>query len=68
VAVGDPDNIVDTGMTNPNARVRQQIWEYRELRVQIVFVDQTGFGRWRLSTQGRVELDNAIRRRMALRQ
>ena len=68
VALGDPDNIVDTGMTDPNARVRQQIWEYRELRVQIVFVDQTGFGRWRLSTQGRAELDNAIRRRMASRQ
>jgi len=68
VALGDPDNIVDTGMTDPNARVRQQIWEYRELRVQIVFIDQTGFGRWRLSTQGRAELDNAIRRRMASRQ
>ena len=68
VALGDPDNIVDTGMTDPNARVRQQIWEYRELRVQIVFVDQTGFGRWRLSPQGRSELDNAIRRRMTSRQ
>jgi GWxTD domain-containing protein len=68
VALGDPDNIVDTGMTDPNARVRQQIWEYRELRVQILFVDQTGFGRWRLSVQGRAELDNAIRRRMASRQ
>ena len=68
VALGDPDNIVDTGMTDPNARVRQQIWEYRELRVQIVFVDQTGFGRWRLSPQGRAELDNAIRRRLVSRQ
>jgi len=68
VALGDPDNMFDSGMTDPNARVRQQIWEYRELRVQIVFVDQTGFGRWRLSTQGRAELDNAIRRRMASRQ
>ena len=55
-------------MTDPNARVRQQIWEYREIRVQIVFVDQTGFGRWRLSAQGRSELDNAIRRRMVSRQ
>ncbi len=67
VALGDPDNIVDTGMTDPNARIRQQIWEYRELRVQIVFLDQSGFGRWRLSAQGRAELDNAIRRRMASR-
>lgn len=68
VALGDPDNIVDSGMIDPNARVRQQIWEYRELRVQIGFVDQTGFGRFRLSPQGRAELDNAIRRRMASRQ
>ncbi len=68
VALGDPDNIVDTGMSDPNARVRQQIWEYREMRVQIVFIDQTGFGRWRLSTQARAELETAIRRRMVSRQ
>jgi GWxTD domain-containing protein len=68
VALGDPDNIIDTGMTNPNARVRQQVWEYRELRVQIVFNDQTGFGRWRLTSQGRADLDNAIRRRLTVQQ
>lgn len=67
VALGDPDNIVDTGLIDPNARVRQQIWEYRELRVQLLFVDQTGFGRWRLNAQGRADLDNAIRRKMAQR-
>ena len=67
VALGDPDNIVDTGLMDPNARVRQQIWEYRELRLQLVFVDQTGFGRWRLGAQGRADLDNAIRRKMAQR-
>lgn len=67
VALGDPDNIVDTGLIDPNARVRQQIWEYRELRLQLVFVDQTGFGRWRLGAQGRADLDNAIRRKMAQR-
>lgn len=68
VALGDPDNIIDTGMTNPNARVRQQVWEYRDLRVQIVFNDQTGFGRWRLTSQGRSDLDNAIRRRLTVQQ
>ncbi|MBY0490203.1 MAG: GWxTD domain-containing protein [Gemmatimonadaceae bacterium] len=65
VALGDPDNIIDTGLNDPNARVRQQIWEYRELRIQLVFMDQTGFGRWRLSNQQRAELDNAIRRKLA---
>jgi GWxTD domain-containing protein len=68
VALGDPDNIIDTGMIDPNARVRQQIWEYRELRIQLVFVDQTGFGRWRLNTQGRADLDAAIRRKLAQQQ
>jgi GWxTD domain-containing protein len=68
VALGDPDNIIDTGLTDPNARVRQQIWEYRELRIQLIFVDQTGFGRWRLNTQGRADLDAAIRRKLALQQ
>jgi GWxTD domain-containing protein len=68
VALGDPDNIIDTGLIDPNARVRQQIWEYRELRVQLVFVDQTGFGRWRLSPQQRGELDTAIRRKLTQQQ
>jgi hypothetical protein len=64
VALGDPDNIIDTGLLNPNERVRQQIWEYRELRVQLLFVDQTGFGRWRIAPQSRVDLDMAIRRKL----
>lgn len=67
VALGDPDNIIDTGLLNPNARVRQQIWEYRELRVQLIFIDQTGFGRWRLAAQSRNDLDVAIRRKLATR-
>ena len=29
VALGDPDNIYDSGLQDPNARVRQQVWEYR---------------------------------------
>lgn len=65
VALGDPDNVIDTGLNDPNARVRQQIWEYRDLRISLFFIDQTGFGRWRLSTQQRTELDNAIRRKLA---
>jgi GWxTD domain-containing protein len=64
VALGDPDNIIDTGLLNPNERVRQQIWEYRELRVQLLFIDQTGFGRWRIAPQSRGDLDVAIRRRL----
>jgi len=66
VALGDPDNLYDSGAIDPNARVRQQIWEYRELRLQLLFIDQSGFGRWRLNPSSRSELDNAIRRKLAL--
>lgn len=65
VALGDPDNVLDSGLNEPNARVRQQVWEYRDLRLQLYFVDQTGFGRWRLSVQERSKLDNAIRQKLA---
>lgn len=65
VGLGDPDVIYDSGMRNPNARVQQMVWEYRTLRLQLVFLDQTGFGRWRLSPGERGELENAIRRRLA---
>ena len=67
VGLGDPDNIYDSGANDPNARVRQQVWEYREYRMQLVFLDQSGFGRWRLNPQQMADLQNAIRRRMAAR-
>jgi GWxTD domain-containing protein len=65
VALGDPDNIYDSGFNDPSGRARQQVWEYRDLRLQLVFTDQTGFGRWRLTASGAADLQNAIRRRLA---
>jgi GWxTD domain-containing protein len=65
VALGEPDNILDAATMDPTARNRQQLWEYRAFRLQLVFIDQTGFNRWRLSPAGRGELENAIRRRFA---
>jgi len=65
VALGDPDNIYDSGMQDPSARIRQQVWEYRAYRLNLVFLDQTGFGRWRLGSSGRAEMDNVIRRKLS---
>ncbi len=67
VGLGDPDNIYDSGMNDANSRVRQQVWEYREQRLNLIFTDQTGFGRWRLNPQSMSELQNAIRRRLSSR-
>ena len=66
VALGDPDNVFDSGLQNPGASARQQVWEYRAVRLTLVFIDQTGFGRWRLGLSARAELDNAIRRKLSL--
>jgi GWxTD domain-containing protein len=65
LGLGDPDNVYDQGFNDGSMRARQQIWEYREYRLQLVFQDQTGFGRWRLPPNQMADLQNAIRRRLA---
>jgi GWxTD domain-containing protein len=68
VALGDPDDIYDSNANDPTARVRQQVWIYREHRLQLVFVDQSGFGRWRLAPAGMSDLQNVIRRKLTIQQ
>ncbi len=65
VALGDPDNIFDSGNVDPTQRVRQQVWEYRQWRLQLVFIDPGGFGRWRLTSQGTADLQATIRRKLS---
>ena len=49
IVLGDPDQIYETGNGDIAQRGRAQIWEYREHNLQLTFIDQTGFGRWRLT-------------------
>jgi GWxTD domain-containing protein len=63
VGVGEPDNIIDQGIGDIGVRGRTQVWEYRDQRLQLVFVDQTGYGRYRLTPSSASELQGAIRRR-----
>jgi GWxTD domain-containing protein len=65
VALGDPDNVFDSGITDPSRQQRQQVWEYRRWRLQLVFIDRSGYGRWRLPTNEAAELQSAIRRKLA---
>jgi len=47
-------------------RGRQEVWVYQgAFRLQLVFVDISGIGRWRLSNQGLSDLEAAIRRKLA---
>ena len=62
VALGEPDQLYEQGGTDINQRGRAQVWEYRQNRLQLIFVDQTGFGRWRLTTGSEADFQQAVRR------
>lgn len=62
VALGPPDQIIEPNLSDLNQRGRSQVWEYRQHRLQIVFVDQTGFGRWRMTMSSETEFESVVRR------
>jgi GWxTD domain-containing protein len=62
VALGQPDQIFEPTMSDVGNRGRTLIWEYREHRLQVVFVDQTGFGRWRMTLATESEFEAVVRR------
>lgn len=62
VALGNPDQILEPNVNDLNQRGRAQIWEYREHRLQVVFIDQTGFSRWRMTLSTESEFESVVRR------
>lgn len=65
VALGPPDQIIEPNLSDLNQRGRSQIWEYRQHRLQVVFIDQTGFGRWRMTMSSETEFEGVVRRVLA---
>ena len=62
VTLGEPDQVLEPTAMAMNERGRIQVWEYRSLRIQLQFVDQSGFGRWRLTPGSQSEFMSAARR------
>jgi GWxTD domain-containing protein len=62
VSLGRPDQIFEPNVTDLSQRGRTQIWDYREHRLQILFIDQTGFGRWRMTPSSELEFEGVVRR------
>jgi GWxTD domain-containing protein len=60
--LGEPDQIFEPGGGEMSQRGRAQIWQYSRYRAQLFFIDQSGFGRWRLTSSSEGEF-NAIARR-----
>jgi GWxTD domain-containing protein len=66
ITLGEPDQILEQGDVGIGTRGRLQIWQYLQHRTQFVFVDQSGFGRWRLTPQSEAEFESVagrVRRR-----
>lgn len=63
IVLGDPDQVVEPTFTD-YSRNRQQVWEYRGMGLQLVFYDQTGTGRWRLTQSSEVRFETEFRRRL----
>ncbi|HEX6574607.1 MAG TPA: GWxTD domain-containing protein [Gemmatimonadaceae bacterium] len=64
VVLGEPDQLFEQ-QTNSVAtrtsiaqRGRLQYWEYSQYRVRLVFYDETGTGRWRLTPQSETDFQN----------
>jgi GWxTD domain-containing protein len=62
ITLGDPDQIYDQGQNDIVQRGRVQIWEYTQYRAQLVFVDQSGFGRYRMTMTSELEFQSLARR------
>lgn len=63
ITLGDPDQLLEP-QAQDFSRNRQQLWEYRSLNLQLVFYDQTGTGRWRLTQSSEVRFESEFRRRL----
>ena len=61
VVMGEPDQILEPTFQDFQ-RGRQQVWEYRNRAIQLVFYDQTGTGRWRLTQTSEVRFESEFRR------
>ena len=66
IVLGDPDEIYDASPTLQYAG-RYYQWNYTEYRVTLFFQDQTGFGRFRLTTASRSDFERVKARVQPLR-
>jgi len=59
IRLGEPDEVFDA---SPQSEGRLIRWGYTQYQLALYFVDETGFGRYRLSPSSRAELERIIAR------
>jgi GWxTD domain-containing protein len=70
VAFGEPDQRVDQNLgasevSTIGQRNRLQAWTYTSERLRLIFVDQSGYGRWRFYGNSASEFQSALQRRLS---
>jgi GWxTD domain-containing protein len=64
VSLGNPDQYFEPNMNDLNQRGHAQVWDYQRYRLRLVFIDQTGFGRYRLTVSSESEFESVLRREL----
>ncbi|GAC1648401.1 MAG: hypothetical protein NVS4B3_03910 [Gemmatimonadaceae bacterium] len=62
ITLGEPDQIFEQNRPDASQRGRVQVWEYSQYRAQLVFVDQSGFGRWRMTASSQAQFQSLASR------
>lgn len=62
ITLGDPDEVYDLESDYSRTGVHGIRWVYTGLRLDLLFLDQTGFGRFRLTPGSRADFDRAATR------
>jgi GWxTD domain-containing protein len=61
-ALGEPSRIAEPTGGDANGRGMSVVWEYREPHLQLVFIEQSGLGRWRMTPASQAEFESAFKR------
>jgi hypothetical protein len=61
ITLGEPDEVFDR-RSEMQGRNRMIVWTYTQLRLTLYFVDDTGFGRFRLDPGSRSEFLQVVNR------
>lgn len=61
ITLGEPEQVRESNPIDVGQRGRALVWDYPSRRITLLFVDQTGFGRWRLSVQSQSDFQSIAR-------
>ncbi|MDQ6829168.1 MAG: GWxTD domain-containing protein [Gemmatimonadota bacterium] len=62
ITLGEPDQIVEQAESAVNQRGRAQVWLFGQHQLRLVFIDQTGFGHWRLTVGSESDFESLAKR------